>query len=89
MLHSPDLFPNDKASWRLPLEMRTLVGAGTETTGNTLSVTTFHLLANPDKAQRLKDEIQAAQNKTKTTLVYHDLQQLPYLELPRRSLIGS
>lgn len=59
--------------------MRTLVGAGTGTTGNTLCATTFHLLSNPGKAQRLKEEIQAAQRKSKTPLRYQDLQQLPYL----------
>jgi cytochrome P450 len=79
MLAFPELSPNDKFPWRLALEMRTLVGAGTETTGNTLSVTTFYLLSNPDKAQRLKGEIRAAQRKTKTALRYQDLQQLLYL----------
>ena len=69
----------DKSEFRLALEVRTFVGAGTETTGNTLSVTTFHLLANPDKAQRLKKEVQAAQKKSSTALKYQDLLQLPYL----------
>ena len=78
MLDSPDLPSKDKAGWRLALEARTFVGAGTETTGNTLSVTTFYLLASPDKAQRLKDEIQGAQ-RSKSSLRYQDLQQLPYL----------
>jgi cytochrome P450 len=78
MLDSPDLPSKDKAAWRLALEARTFVGAGTETTGNTLSVTTFHLLANPDKAERLKDEIQEVQ-RSQGTLRYQDLQKLPYL----------
>lgn len=79
MLESPDLSPSDKSRYRLALEVRTFVGAGTETTGNTLSVTTFHLLANPDKARRLKKEIQAAQSKSKAPLTYQELQKLPYL----------
>ena len=79
MLESPDLAPGDKSRYRLALEVRTLVGAGTETTGNSLSVTTFHLLANPDKARRLKEEVQSAQSKSKTPLGYQDLQKLPYL----------
>jgi cytochrome P450 len=79
MLQSPDLASSDKSRYRLALEARTLVGAGTETTGNSLSVTTFHLLANPDKARRLKEEIQLAQSKSKTPLKYQDLQKLPYL----------
>jgi cytochrome P450 len=79
MLDSPDLSPRDKAEWRLALEVRTFVGAGTETTGNTLSVTTFHLLANPDKALRLKEEVQAAQMQSSRPLTYQQLLHLPYL----------
>ena len=79
MLDSPDLPTQDKSEFRLALEVRTFVGAGTETTGNTLSVTTFHLLANPDKALRLKKEVQAAQIKSSVPLKYQDLLQLPYL----------
>jgi hypothetical protein len=44
-----------------------------------LSATTFYLLANPNKAQRLREEIQAAQEKSKNPLRYQALQQLPYL----------
>ena len=79
MLDSPDLPALDKSEFRLALEIRTFVGAGTETTGNTLSVTTYHLLANPQKAQRLKEEVQDAQRKSPTPLKYQDLLQLPYL----------
>jgi cytochrome P450 len=62
------------------LEVRTIVAAGTETSGNTLSVTIFHLVANPDKAQRLKEELLAAQKKNNgLPLTYQELQQLPYL----------
>lgn len=79
MLESPDLPESDKAAWRLVMEARTFVAAGTETTGNTLSVTAYHLLANPEKAERLKSEIQAAQLKAKAPLTHQELQQLPYL----------
>ncbi|KAG0645611.1 Cytochrome P450 monooxygenase [Hyphodiscus hymeniophilus] len=68
MLDSPNLPVRDKSESRLALEVRTFVGAGTETTGNTLSVTAFHLLANPEKALKLKEEVQAAQNKSSTSL---------------------
>lgn len=79
MLDSSTLPAADKRNWRLALEMRTLVGAGTETTGNTLTVITYHLLTNPDKARRLAEEVIEAQKKSPTTLRYQDLQQLPYL----------
>ncbi len=79
MLESPDLSTADKEAWRLALEARTFVGAGTETTGNTLTVTTFHLLANPEIAERLTYEIQAAQKTAVAPLGYQELQRLPYL----------
>lgn len=79
MLESPDLPSKEKAAWRLALEARTFVGAGSETTGNTLSVITYHLLANPEKANILKREIQRAQLEAKAPLSYQKLQCLPYL----------
>lgn len=79
MLDSPTLSAGDKKNWRLALEMRTLVGAGTETMGNTLSVITYHLLTNPEKAKRMVQEVNEAQKKSPTPLRYQDLQQLPYL----------
>ena len=79
MLDSPELPAKDKSEFRLALEVRTFVGAGTETTGNTLSVTAFHLLANPEKALRLKEEVQSAQKKSPSPLRHQELLQLPYL----------
>ena len=79
MLDSLTLPAADKRNWRLALEMRTIVGAGTETTGNTLTVITYHLLANPAKAKRLEEEVTEVQEKRSTALRYQDLQQLPYL----------
>lgn len=79
MLSSQDLPPYDKSPFRLALEMRTLVAAGTETTGNMLQATTFHLLKSPERVLRLKDEIRAAQSAASSPLRYTDLQRLPYL----------
>lgn len=79
MLDSPDLSPKDKAEWRLALEVRTFVGAGTETTGNTLTVIAFHLLSNPEKLTRLQQEIIRAQKSSAEPLTYQQLLQLPYL----------
>ncbi|PVH77367.1 putative P450 monooxygenase, partial [Cadophora sp. DSE1049] len=79
MLESPSLSAADKAAWRLALEARTFVGAGTETTGNTLTVTTFHLLENPVMFETLKTEIQNAQGKSKRRLGCQELQRLPLL----------
>lgn len=87
MLDSPDLSAKDKSEWRLALEVRTIVGAGTETTGNTLSVISFHLLSDPEKTKRLKQEVQAAQRESSTPLSAQQLATLPYLvESPSLSL---
>lgn len=75
-----DMPEQEKNTKHLMLEVRTIVAAGTETSGNTLSVTIFHLVANPDKAQRLKEELLAAQKRNNGLLpTYQELQQLPYL----------
>ena len=79
MLDAEELSSKDKSTERLALEVRTFVGAGTETSGNALSSITFYLLENPEKAKKLKKEIQDAQKNSNVPLRYHDLQQLPYL----------
>ncbi|KAH8600962.1 cytochrome P450 [Bisporella sp. PMI_857] len=79
MLDAEELSAKDKSNERLALEVRTFVGAGTETTGNTLTSIVFYLLANPEKLRRLKEEIREAQKKCNAPLRYQDLQQLPYL----------
>ena len=79
MLDSPDLPAEDKTAFRLALEIRTFVGAGTETTGNTLTVIVFHLLSNPEKAKKLKEEVRAAYSQTSGPLNYQQLARLPYL----------
>lgn len=61
--------------------MRTFVGAGTETTGNMLQATVFHLLNNPETVIRLKEELKEAQRNSTTLLTPRDLQQIPYLVL--------
>jgi len=86
MLDSPDLSTKDKSEFRLALEVRTFVGAGTETTGNTLSVTAFHLLADPEKSRRVREEVQTAQKQTSADLTYQQLARLPYLVFVPRDL---
>ena len=55
-----DLPPEEKSSWRLWQEGQTIIGAGSETTANTLSVIHFHLLDNPDALSKLRAELQEA-----------------------------
>jgi cytochrome P450 len=59
---------------RIYQEGQTLVAAGTETTAWSLSVIIFYLLKDPQKLQRLTDELRKANATTST-----DLEQLQYL----------
>ena len=54
---SPALPPSERSLQRLKGEAFVLFGAGTETTANTLTVLTYHLLANPYISTRLHNEL--------------------------------
>ncbi|KAK2809424.1 hypothetical protein FQN50_003883 [Emmonsiellopsis sp. PD_5] len=71
--------PEEKSTKRLAQEFHVVIGAGTETTSNTLSVITYHLLKNPDKLKRLLDEIQKLEPNGTAQLSLPELEQLPYL----------
>jgi cytochrome P450 len=83
IINSDAIPESDKTVDRITQEARTLVGAGSETTGNTLETITFHVLANPDKLQRLKKELAQAAATSKGSdnplSNYNTLQRLPYL----------
>lgn len=72
------LVPDEKSSCRLVEEIRSAIGAGTETTSNALTVITYHLLSNPDKLARLRGELELNCDPEKQTELCK-LEQLPYL----------
>lgn len=78
-LYQSDLPDCEKTIQRLVEEAQTLLVAGSETTGNTLTLTTFSLLADPERAGKLKHELARVKKDCDYPLVYHDLQRLPYL----------
>ena len=78
-LLSSDLPLIERSYDRLWQEASSLVGAGTETTANTLTVIMYHLLANPSIMKRLKAELTAAIPDPELIPSEQDLQQLPYL----------
>ncbi|KAI9815122.1 MAG: hypothetical protein M1827_002965 [Pycnora praestabilis] len=78
-IYRSDLPQNQRTVARLARESQTLLFAGTETTGNALSVLTYYLLTHPDKAERLKKELKDAQPKPTETMSFQYLQNLPYL----------
>lgn len=71
--------PEEKTSVRLGQELHAVVGAGTETTSGTMTMVFYHILRNPDKLQRLKDEINNLEPDRSVQLNLKDLEQLPYL----------
>jgi cytochrome P450 len=79
---SPTLGPEDKTLLRLLVEAQNVIGAGTETTGNTLSNFTYHVIAQPSITKRLKDELQeaASQSQSSGLMDYRTLERLPYLK---------
>jgi hypothetical protein len=78
-LINSDLPPEEKTVLRLWQEGQTVVGAGADTTANTLTVLTFHLLDNPDKAARLKKELETVMPSPASRARLLDLEKLPYL----------
>lgn len=82
MYTSPLISDEDRTMTRLVAEAQAVIGAGTETTGNTLSVFTYHVLALPDVHKRLKAELQAAAHDQSTNglMNYRVLEKLPYLQ---------
>ena len=78
-IYNSDPVPSAQSIARLTQEAQTIIGAGTETTGNTLSMITFHLLANPTEGRRLKEELLSLEGDPIELLTYRELQKLPYL----------
>ncbi|KAL1988147.1 hypothetical protein VTN96DRAFT_677 [Rasamsonia emersonii] len=74
--------PEEKTLPRMMAETQALLGAGTETTGNTLSMFTFHVLSNPSILRKLKSELQEAAEKHSVTglMDCKILDKLPYLQ---------
>ena len=78
-IYNSNPVPSAQSVSRLTQEAQTIIGAGTETTGNTLSMITFYLLANPTEGRRLKKELLSLERDPSEPLAYRELQRLPYL----------
>ncbi|RMZ13420.1 hypothetical protein D0860_02550 [Hortaea werneckii] len=82
---SPLLGPEEKTVPRILAETQAILGAGTETTGNTLSVFTYHVLSQPEVLKKLKAELQSAASKPGASSDHglmncKVLDRLPYLQ---------
>lgn len=77
---SSELDQRDKVVSRIVEEAQNVVGAGTETTGATLTNLTYHLLVNPPILKILRAELSDAAHGSSTLLEYRTLEKLPYLQ---------
>ncbi len=72
-----DLPQEEKTAERLAQQIQTVIGAGSETVAKTLSWMTFHLLDNPEKLEKLKEELNRLDPDRKAKLA--DFEKMPYL----------
>jgi len=83
IVNSDAIPESDKTVDRMTQEARTLVGAGSETTGSSLEAIAYHVLANPDVLKRLKQELADAVSNAgavEDPLTHYDtVQDLPFL----------
>ncbi|KAL8933993.1 MAG: hypothetical protein Q9216_006123 [Gyalolechia sp. 2 TL-2023] len=70
---------HEKTSSRMGQEGFSVIAAGGETVARTLTVLTYHLLANPDLLLKLRQELKCAQPDLLTPLSFHELERLPWL----------
>ncbi|KAL1792259.1 hypothetical protein ACET3X_010010 [Alternaria dauci] len=74
-----DLTPEERTLERLSQESQVIVGAGLDTTGNTLDAILFHLLDNPSTHAKLKAELVSAMPDPHERKPLVELERLPYL----------
>lgn len=79
MAHNEKVPAEERSLDRLTDEGVLFIVAGNETTGNTLSVITFHVLNTPDILKNLKAELAATIPNTGIIPQWRDLEPLPYL----------
>ena len=78
-LYDSDLPPQEKTIDRLNEEGFALVLAGADTTSATLTQLSYHLLANPDILETLKEELRVAMPDTHVPMPWQELESLPFL----------
>jgi cytochrome P450 len=71
---------SEKKPERLVLELMAIMGAGTATTSWILTLTTYHILADPAKEKRLREELQEVMSDFPERMPrWAELEKLPYL----------
>jgi cytochrome P450 len=78
-LSDPNLPPEERSMKRLAEESMIVLGAGTETTGRTLSIAAYHLAQNQDIVGQLREELKQVLPTVTSTCTLPELERLPYL----------
>ncbi|CAG9987966.1 unnamed protein product [Clonostachys byssicola] len=78
LLEDSDLPREEKTTARLASEANSIMVGGTESTAVTLSVFTYHVLANPDVLDLIRAEIDTVPAGEEGRLPGHKLEQLPF-----------
>ncbi|KAF8856412.1 cytochrome P450 [Acephala macrosclerotiorum] len=71
--------PEERTAKRIWSEGLSVIGAGSETSANTLAVVHFHLLDNPDTLARLRAELNESLPDKNTPIALNLVERLPYL----------
>ena len=79
VIESPDLPASEKTEERLTDEAFAFIGAGTETTKQTLNAAFYYLLTNPEKLTRLRGEVVRAMPDAAVCPPLHVLEAAEYL----------
>jgi cytochrome P450 len=74
-----DLPPEEKLHSRIWQEGQMVIGAGSDTTAATLTITHFHILDNPSILAKLSAELRAALPDKYAFATLGAVEQLPYL----------
>jgi len=84
IFESPHLPVHEKSIRRIFDEIEVVIGAGTETTGHTLTLITYHVLSNSRILRALKQELEKAASEHNVSqdeyLDFNIIESLPYLQ---------
>lgn len=78
-LIDPKLPPNERTLDRLVEEGIIVLGAGAETTANTMALAAFHLMKNRPALLKLREEVRQVMPSASSPAPWSKLEQLPYL----------
>lgn len=78
-LIDPSLPASERTVGRLSQEAMIVLGAGTETTANTLSIGSYHLIKNRSVLLKLREEVTQLMPTPSSHATWVQLEQLPYL----------